>query len=219
MKKITIILFWLVPFFICLSGQLRAQYTFFNPQGAFAIEVSLPNTDLKRLPIYRNSISSLLVAGDHIIGGTSAVAGKTPFVFTASLSKQNVTFIYDLEDIIPGQQKIPTGFCKGKSGQLYGGTIANEIDPDLQAGGHLFQTNVDDEGVIHIKDLGIPVPGEGILALTINAGKTMLFGITHPSGLFFTFNLETGAIKQYEDIAPSEEDLRLMSEYALSPMD
>jgi hypothetical protein len=219
MKKNASIIFLIVHFFICITGQLRAQYTFFNPEGAFAIEVSLPNTDLKRLPIYRNSIASLAVVGDHIIGGTSAVEGKTPFVFSASLSKRRVTFMYDLEEIISGQQKIPTGFCKGKNGELYAGTIANEIDSEIQAGGHLFQTTVDDKGGFHIKDLGIPVPGEGILALTINAGKTMLFGITQPSGLFFTFNLETGVIKQYEDIAPSEEDLNVMKEYALSPMD
>jgi len=219
MKKHASIIFLIVYFFICIPGQLQSQYTFFNPEGAFAIEVSLPNTDLKRLPIYRNSIASLAVVGDFIIGGTSAEKGKTPFVFSASLSKQRVTFLYDLEEIIAGQQKIPTGFCKGLNGELYAGTIANEIDSEIQAGGHLFQTSVDDNGGIHIIDKGIPIPGEGILALTINAGKTMLFGITHPSGLFFTYNLETGMIKHYGDIAPSEKDLNVMKEYALSQMD
>ncbi len=53
---------WITPLF--------AQY--FYPLNGFAIEVSLENTDLKRLPIYRNSISSLKVVGDFIIGGTSA---------------------------------------------------------------------------------------------------------------------------------------------------
>lgn len=219
MKTHATIIFFIVHFFICIPGQLQAQYTFFNPEGAFSIEVSLSNTDLKRLPIYRNSIASLAIVEDHIIGGTSAVEGKTPFVFCASLSKQRVTFLYDLEEIIAGQQKIPTGFCKGLNGELYAGTIANEIDSKIQAGGHLFQTTVDDNGVVHIKDLGIPVPGEGILALTINAGKSMLFGITHPSGLFITYNLETGVTKQYEEISPSEEDLNVMKKYALSPMD
>jgi len=219
MKKHSGIIFLIVYFFVFITGNLRAQYSFFNPEGAFAIEVSLPNTDLKRLPIYRNSISSLAVVGDHIIGGTSAVEGKTPFIFSASLSKQSVTFLYDLEEIIPGQQMIPTGFCKGENGNLYAGTIANDIDSKIQAGGHLFQTTVDEKGEVNIKDLGIPVPGEGILALTINAGKTMLFGITQPSGLFFTYNLKSGLTKQYVDIAPSEEDLNVMKDYALSPMD
>ena len=219
MKKKTSIIFIIAPFFIFITGKLQAQYTFFNPEGAFAIEVSLPNTDLKRLPIYRNSIASLVVVGDYIIGGTSAVDGKTPFVFTASLSKREVSFVYDLEEIISSQQQIQTGFCKGKNGKLYAGTIANEVDLETQAAGHLFETNLDHNGGINIKDLGIPVPGEGILALTINAKRTMLFGITHPSGMFFTFNIETGETKKYPDIAPSEEDLNIMKEYALSPMD
>ncbi len=81
----------IVSFFIGITNQLMAQYTFFNPEDAFAIEVSLPNTDLKRLPIYRNSISSLAIVGDYIIAGTAAIEGETPFVFSASLSKREVS--------------------------------------------------------------------------------------------------------------------------------
>ena len=192
-----------------------AQYTFFNPEGAFAIEVSLENTDLNRLPIYRNSIASLAVVGDYIIGGTSATEGKTPFIFSASLSKREVSFVHDLEDAISGQQHIQTGFCKGVNGLLYAGTIANAVGSGSNSGGHLFETSIDNNGEISIKDLGIPVPGEGILALTTNANKSMLFGITQPSGLFFTYNIESGVAKQYADIVPSEEDLNVMKEYAL----
>ena len=79
-----------------MAFQVNAQYTFFNPKGAFAIEVSLPNSDLKRLPINRNSISSLAVIGDHIIAGTSASEGLTPFIFTASLKDKKVTNILNL---------------------------------------------------------------------------------------------------------------------------
>ncbi|MCK5699612.1 MAG: hypothetical protein KAI29_00600, partial [Cyclobacteriaceae bacterium] len=147
MKKVSLELL-IVFLFVGLTNQVLAQYTFFNPEGAFAIEVSLPNTDLKRLPIYRNSIASLVVVGDYIIGGTSAVDGKTPFVFTASLSKREVSFVYDLEEIISGQQQIQTGFCKGKNGKLYAGTIANEVDLETRAAGHLFETNVDHNGGI-----------------------------------------------------------------------
>lgn len=209
----------IVTLFIGFTSQLQAQYTFFNPEGSFAIEVSLPNTDLNRLPIYQNSIASLAVVGDYIIGGTSAEEGKTPFVFSASLSKREVSFVYDLEKIISEQQHIQTGFCRGKNGVLYAGTIASEVDPDTRTGGHLFETSVDKKGRIHIKDLGIPVPGEGLHALTTNAEKTILFGITLPSGLFFTYNIKNGEVKQYKDIIPTKEDLIEMKEYALSPKD
>mgnify|MGYP001793229722 FL=1 len=50
MKKLTIILF--VLFLMNLHTDLLwAQFTFFTPKESFAIEVSLPNTELKRLPI------------------------------------------------------------------------------------------------------------------------------------------------------------------------
>ncbi len=71
-------------------GSLLAQYTFFTPKESFAIEVSLPNTGLKRLPVYRNSISSLIVTGDHIIGGTTAIEGLTPYIFVASMKERRV---------------------------------------------------------------------------------------------------------------------------------
>ena len=204
-------------FLISYADQLMAQYTFFNPEGAFAIEVSLPNTELNRLPIYRNSIASLVIVGDYIIGGTAAEKGNTPFVFTASLSKRDVSSVFDLEEVIPGQQQIQTGFCKGINGKLYAGTLAHEAD--MQDGGHLFETSVDKNGGINIQDLGIPVPGEGVLTLTINAAKTMLFGITQPSGTFFTFNIVSGVTKQYTNITPTKKDLNVMKEYALSPKD
>ena len=209
----------IVVFLIGSTNQLMAQYTFFNPESAFAIEVSLPNTDLNRLPIYRNSISSLAIVGDYIIGGTAAIEGETPFVFSASLSRREVSVIYDLEEVISGQQQIPTGFCIGKNGKLYAGTIANGTGSNSNFGGHLFETSIDNRGGINIKDLGIPVPGEGILTLTANTSKSMLFGITQPSGLFFTFNIETGETKQYADIVPSKQDLKVMKEYALAPLD
>ena len=121
----------MVSFISGFTNQLMAQYTFFNPEGAFAIEVSLPNSDLNRLPIYRNSISSLTVVGDYIIGGTAAIAGKTPFVFSASISKREVSFVYDLEEVISDQQQIQTGFCIGNNGELYAGTIAYVIDTNI----------------------------------------------------------------------------------------
>ena len=66
MKKLVNILS--VIFIINLSTDaLWAQFTFFTPKENFAIEVSMPNTGLKRLPIYRNSISSLIVTGYYII--------------------------------------------------------------------------------------------------------------------------------------------------------
>lgn len=212
MKKIKILL---IAFLSALVCQANAQYTFFSPEDAFAIEVSLPNSDLKRLPINRNSIASLAIIGDHIIAGTSANEGLTPFLFVASINEQKVTEMYDLEMIIAGQQSISTGFAKGGENVFYAGTIANKNKANI--GGHLLQITVGNSGELNIKDLGIPIPEEGMLALTNNAENNTLFGISYPSGIFFTYNIINGKVKQYDDIVPAEADIRLFGEYQLSP--
>lgn len=74
----------------------KAQYTFFNPKGSFAVEASLENTDELRMPIYQNAMSSLTVSGDFILGGTSAEKGLSPLLFTSSLSQRKLTAIKQL---------------------------------------------------------------------------------------------------------------------------
>jgi hypothetical protein len=199
------------------SVSLWAQYAFFSPRENFAIEVSLPSTGLKRLPIYRNAISSLIVIGDHIIGGTSAKEGLTPFIFVASLKERQVLEIKDINDIIPGQQAIPTGFCQGNNNALFAGTLANKKPDGSKGDGHLFKADIGKEGTIHIKDLGILIPGEGIFSLTFYPEKGTLYGITYPSGIFFTYGIETGEIKTYKNIVPTSQQIDTLKEYDLGP--
>lgn len=200
---------WVVPLF--------AQE--FAPLSGFAIEVSLANTDLKRLPIYRNSISSLKVVGDYIIGGTSANEGLSPYIFVASLSERKVISIQDLNNIVSGQQNIQSGFCQGKNHVLFAGTIANNNNNASREGGHLIQVIVDAKGTIDIKDLGIPIPGEGVHSLIGNTLGTMLYGISYPSGLFFTYDIKTGQTRIFKDIVPSKKDIDILNEYILKPRD
>jgi hypothetical protein len=194
------------------TGKVQAQYEFFCPPGAFAIEVSLSNTDLLRLPMYRNSISSLIVTGDFIIGGTSAQEGLAPFLFTASINKHEMVKIVDLNDVISGQTSIRTGFCRGKNDALYAGTMSGEPE-----GGHLLQIKIDNQGNIKCKDLGIPVKGEGVFSLTGNKEGTMLFGISFPGGLFFSYDIQSGVTKTYSDVAPTKEALNQISQFSIMP--
>jgi hypothetical protein len=208
--KIALVLFQLCVF------RLSAQYEFFTPKEAFAIEVSLDNSSLKRLPIYRNSISSLIVSGDQIIGGTTANKGLTPFIFTASLSKREMTEIIDLNEIVPGQRGIRTGFAKPKGNLLYAGTLP---DKHGKGEGHLISITIGNTGSLSIKDLGIPVPGEGVFALTIDAKGNALYGISYPTGIFFKYSIATKSVKVFKDITPSRKDLQLFSEYVMDPED
>lgn len=210
MKRIFIGLFQLV---VC---QAYAQYDFFSPKEAFAIEVSLDNTSLKRLPVYRNAISSLTVSGDYIIGGTSADDGAAPFIFTASLSRRALHSMVDIDSIIPGQRSIKTGFGKGMNKTFYAGTIPDDREKNS---GHLIAVTMDLEGTPIVKDLGIPVAGEGILSLTIDAKKNTIYGITLPTGIFFSYSISTKKVKTYREVAPAEKDLRLYDEFVLTPED
>ncbi len=216
MKKLIIILF--VSSVTNLhSDSLWAQFAFFTPKESFAIEVSLPNTELPRLPIYRNSISSLIVIGDQIIGGTSADEGLTPFIFVASLKQHQVIEIKDINEVIPGQQAIQSGFCRGPNNILFAGTLANKKRDGSKGDGHLIQMEIGIDGAIIIEDLGSPIPGEGVFSLTLDANGTTLYGVSYPSGIFFKYIIGTKEVKTYNDIIVTDKDISTLNEYDLGP--
>lgn len=194
-----------------------AQYSFFKPKGSFAIEVSLDNTKMKRLPIYRNAITSLSVVGDLIVGGTNAEEGLSPFLFVASLSGKEVKEYKDLESVIPGQKGIVTGFHKSNANTLFAGTIPNGVK-DGGKDGHIIEVKVGQSGITNIVDLGVPVPGEGIYALAINEKSGVLYGVTYPKGIFFSFDIKTKKAKTYNNLVPTTEVLnKLEHEFSLKP--
>jgi hypothetical protein len=194
-----------------------AQYTFFNPKGSFAIEASLENTDELRMPIYQNAMSSLTVSGDFILGGTTAQKGLSPLLFTSSLSQRKLIAVTQLDQVVKGQLSIQTGFSRAKSGNVfYAGTMPQ---PGTELGGHILELQVNPQGQIAVKDLGEPVAGEGIFAMTFNPDKNEFYGIVHPSGKFFRFNLKTGKKQIYDQTAPSQKDLDTYHSFALEPVD
>lgn len=205
-------------FQLCVC-QLYAQYDYFAPKEAFAIEVSLDNSTLKRLPVYRNAITSLVVSGDHIVGGTTAEPGLSPFIFTASLAKREMVGTLDLSAIIPGQRSIRTGFSKTRNNLFYAGTLPDTAGKKIKEGGHLIAVTIDAGGKPQVKDLGIPVAGEGIFSLTADAKGAYLYGITWPTGIFFSYAIATKSVKTYRDIVPVAKDLRLYAEFVMAPDD
>ncbi|KAA0992222.1 NHL repeat-containing protein [Dyadobacter aurulentus] len=199
--------------YLACSAPLLAQYTFFTPKDAFAIEVSLPNSAEKRLPIYRNAITSLTVQGDHILGGTTAKEGLSPYLFVASISSRKVVTMRDLQEIVPGQKSIATGFCKGAGNKLYAGTIGQKNQP----AGHLLQVSIGNGNAIEVRDLGIPVAGEGIFALLSDKQGTELYGISYPGGRFFTYNIATKKTVVFDQVAPKEKELKDAHDFAIGP--
>jgi hypothetical protein len=211
MKKIAILS---ALFFMPVPGRLDAEYKFFTPPGSYVVEVSLENSPYLRLPAYRNAITSLTVVGDWAIGGTSAGKGLTPFLFAVSLSARRLVYSVDLNDVVPGQRAIRSGFGRGATGILYAGTM-----PDAAGGdGHLLEIIVTG-GRLAVRDLGVAVGGEGVFALTADPGRSLLYGITHPSGKFFEFDLKTSMATVFVDTALHSKDLVFLQNYTLEPAD
>lgn len=51
-----------------------------------------------------------------------------------------------------------------------------------------------------LEDLGIPVPGNTVYAMTFNPDKTKIYGLTYPNAHFFIFDLETKKTRDFGDI-------------------
>lgn len=89
--------------------------------------------------------------------------------------------------------------------------IENQLWADIKAkyadyeGGHLYSYNPEegdsdvylDGTQSKVVDLGIPVKGNSIYAMTINADKTMIYGISYPDAVFFSYDVKTAKFKQY----------------------
>lgn len=199
---------------VALAAPLLARYTFFSPEGSFTVEVSLENAGNMRLPMYRNAITSLEVVGDHAIGGTAADDGLAPFLFAVSLSKRRLETVYPLERLLPGQRSIQSGFGRGADGTLFAGTM-----PGRQGqSGRLIAVRLR-QGALAVEDLGVPVPGEGVFALSCDAKRGALYGISHPSGKFFAFRMGDRHTDVYEATATTRRETGYLGEYAITPED
>jgi hypothetical protein len=209
----TVILFSIIIFNI----QAYAQYTFFKENLGFAIEVSLSSTKLVRLPAYRNAITSLTVNGDLVIGGTTAEEKLSPYIFTASLSRREMVSVKDIATIIPGQRAVGTGFCKGKNKILYAGTLGSKLNDSTYTTGHLIAVTTDAAGSISVKDLGSPLKGQGVFALTSDTAKGILYGISFPLGIFFTYNISSKEVKTFASTAVSKEEKDTLREFSIKP--
>ncbi|MFH1068279.1 MAG: hypothetical protein V1794_01550, partial [Candidatus Glassbacteria bacterium] len=196
-----------------LAGSARAQYEFFSPRGSFAVEVSLENTAKFRLPIYRNAITSLACQGDFAIGGTSANEGLSPFLFAVSLSKKELVAAFDLAQAVEGQRTIQSGF--GRVGQaFYAGTLPDRQDDS----GHLIKVTFDG-GKFTVTDPGVAVAGEGVFSLTADPSRNRLYGMSHPAGKFFSYDIATAKVTVFDQTAFTGRQKGYLHEYSLEPGD
>ncbi len=166
------------------------------------------------IPRDENAIMALLVDNDNRLFG--ATSGNASHLF--SFDKVNDKLIYlgkiDSDKVVnnamiisgqgdifigttrwtdPSQVKVQTKFPGGWQ-------QSEEIENQSSyKGGHLYLFKKSNElsGVplntpAELIDLGIPVKGEGIYSLTYNLKSNRIYGLTIPSGIAFSYDINTG---------------------------
>ena len=179
----------------------QAEYTFFT--RGFAIEVSLANAKegMVRLPIYQNRITALAVRDNMVIGGTTADRGLSPYLFAASMDDKLMKVAYDLDEALPGQYAISSGFVKCSMGNMFAGTMSDEEN----GSGHLIKVDFDGKAFT-VTDLGVPVEGESVYCLALDKKANVIYGLSYPNGKFFSHDLASGAVKVFEESMGTRRD-------------
>ncbi len=157
-------------------------------------ELGYPPQDV--VPSEESAIRSLAVAPNGVLYG--ATSGRRSHLFV----------LYPQHGYVQ-----PLGFLKGVTtvhrslvvaadGRVYiGGSIGVDVDGQGYsgyAGGHLLRytpTRQDERKPIHVdaecpvEDLGIAVPGDGIYTLAIDRSRQVIYGLTYPTGRFFSYSI------------------------------
>jgi len=156
------------------------------------------------IPYGQSAVTSLTVGPDgNIYGGTSADRpGKEAYLFRYAGGQ--VEILGKLSPALPGQQKINHALLAGADGNLYGGTWTEAPGKDQpQPSGHLFRYDI---AARKVSDLGIVAEGEGIYVMTPGQDGKILYGVTEPSCLFFSYEIASGKIRVIGDIMATIKD-------------
>lgn len=158
------------------------------------------------IPTDERSTNIIIPAGSSIYGATS---GDRCHIFRFDPSSKKLS---DLA-VIDGPNTVLKGMVRDGS-TLYVGTMLTrrqlyiegrrrggkleELDAALYPidkswkTGHLYRITGADGASAKIEDLGIPVEGQGIQTLAIDAKRGLIYGLTYPMGRFFIFDIKTG---------------------------
>ena len=152
------------------------------------------------IPYGQTAITALANGSDGLVyGGTSADRpGKECYLFR--LKGDAIEILGKLSPAIPGQQKIWHSLLAASDGNIYGGTWTDAGAGPQQPSGHLFRFESKTASVV---DLGTVSEGEGVYAMTSNDAKTILYGVTVPSCLLFSYDVAKGKITILGDIMES----------------
>jgi hypothetical protein len=149
------------------------------------------------IPYGQTAITSLTLGPDgRVYGGTSADRpGKECYLFR--LGADSVEVLGRLSPALPGQQKIWHSLLAGADGSLYGGTWTDSLPGSRRPSGHLFRYETASG---RVTDLGVVAEGEGIYTMCATDDRTVLYGITTPSCLLFSYDISRGKVRVIGDV-------------------
>jgi outer membrane protein assembly factor BamB len=185
---------------VCAATLLLAQRTLEYDRSVVsqvridARDLGYPPVDV--IPSGESAITALTVAPDGVVYG--ATSGVKSHLFALDPLHGYVQPLGYLKDVTT----VHGALAIASNGDVYiGGSIAVDnggAGYDTYPGGHLLRYRPAPDQAAHpiridvaceTTDLGIPVEHEGIYALAFNRERTVLYGLTYPSGNFFRYDV------------------------------
>ncbi|MBL8029193.1 MAG: hypothetical protein JNL74_22420 [Fibrobacteres bacterium] len=151
-----------------------------------------------KIPHGESAVTCLTEADNSFVfAGTRVVKGNTPWIVCYDQNKKSVppSYVWPLSGSVKGEMAI-TALVTAADGYIYGSTsrqnvldyaLVKEIKASAYAGGHLFRFKPEPSNM-KIEDLGVQFQGEGITALAIDSKRAVIYGITTPGLVFFSYS-------------------------------
>jgi len=182
---------------------------------------------VNEIPANSSAVTSLITAADGNIYGATTGDTAYLFIFDPSINKvRHLGKVKDQQSIHHSLVEDKDGFIylgtgknilaeiplsKGGIGREYiDVTLWNDIKNHYKdyPGGHLYRYAPKEsnkrvklpQAECDLVDLGIPVPGNSIYALTVNPAKDEIYGLTYPDGHFFIYIITSKAFKDLGEI-------------------
>jgi hypothetical protein len=187
---------------------------------------------INEIPVNSSAITSLITARDGLIYGATTGEESWLFLFDPGINKvRHLGKISGQESVHHSLVEDKRGYIYLGSGKnmfkeitLSPGGIGKEetVDKTLwddiksnfrsYSGGHLFRYDpkLSNQKVkltdmpCDLVDLGIPLEGNSIYALTINPDGDEIYGLTYPDGHFFIYGITT---KKFTDLGTIDEKI------------
>jgi len=190
----------------------RRDNAVFVTEGTFVVRTLDCASRVPPIPRNECAITALAVTRDGLLFG--ATSGKRSHFFCMTASARRVLPM----NVFGHGATACRGLCADSQGRVWAGTMGQTggeggrlwlYDAPAHDGWLRRFDDMDrgefsglpapppDERVL-LNDVGQPVPGEGVLAMTFDEANGLIHGLTWPGGKFFTCHVETRETKTWD---------------------